>query len=105
MNKVPKPTSCNGCPLRSAGDYMVPDEIVPGAHVYLQCSSEFDKTTEDVFFPLAGLVRGENVSIGRTIRCNANDIFDQTALRTAFIHCQQAHGGLADLLLVNLLKR
>ena len=96
MNKVPKPTSCNGCPLRSAGDYMVPDEIVPGAHVYLQCSSEFDKTTEDVFFPLAGLVRGENVSIGRVIRCAGSDVLNPASIREASIHCARAHQHLPE---------
>ena len=91
MSKVPKPAACNGCPLRSASDWMVPDEIVPGSQVYLQCSSEFDKTTEDVFFPLAGLVRGENVSIGRTIRCNGGDVSNRAALNESIVHCTRAH--------------
>ncbi len=70
---------------------MVPDEIVPGSHVYVQTSGAFEPLTEEVFFPLAGLIRGENVSIGQVIRCHGSELLDQSALRESIVHCTRVH--------------
>jgi len=51
---------------------------------------------EDRFFPLAGLERGKNVSLGNVIRCRVGDsnalppLTDPT-IRQAMIHCQSKH--------------
>lgn len=91
--KVPKPQACDECPFRNAGEHMHTDEIVPDAPVYVQggvAQPAPDTITETVFFPLAGLIRGENVSIGYAIRC-AGDVLNKSAVREAVVHCARAH--------------
>jgi hypothetical protein len=46
---------------------------------------------DTVFFPLAGLIRGENVSIGQAIRCEGSDVLNPAALREAAVHCARVH--------------
>lgn len=105
---TPKPASCAGCPLYGLSAHYVPDEVVPGATVFILgqnpgatevaegrpfCGAT-GRTMEDVYFPLAGLVRGETVSIGNTIRCRVgqtNDLPTGTALREAADHCNRAY--------------
>lgn len=90
--KIRKPTSCHGCPLYGASEFMVPDEVVPGASVYLLSAGDPDNPLLDtVFFPLAGLIRGEHVSIGRVLRCAGGDVLHKSALREAVVHCTRAH--------------
>ena len=89
--KIPKPQSCNGCPLHSAGGYMVPDEVVPGSRVYVHTDDASNELLDTVFFPLAQLIRGEHVSIGQTIRCAGGDVLNPAAYREAVVHCTRAH--------------
>ena len=71
---------------------MVPDEVVPGAKVYLLKNIPDDDTiTENVFFPLAGLVRGEHVSIGHLIRCRTSSVLDTATHRAVVEHCARAY--------------
>lgn len=71
---------------------MVPDEVVPGAKVYLlKHVPDDDSITENVFFPLAGLVRGEHVSIGHLIRCRTSSVLDTATHRAVVEHCARAH--------------
>jgi uracil-DNA glycosylase family 4 len=111
--RVRKGAGCQGCTLEMASDYMVPDEVVEGAPVLLVGQNpdatevsegrpfcgETGQIMEQVFFPLAGLVRGENVSIGNTFRCrlgNSNDVPKPSVLRDAATHCWRAYGHVPD---------
>lgn len=86
----------------------MPDEIAPHARVYIRGQNpgaqevvegrpfcgQTGQIMESTFFPLANLVRGENVSIGNTFRCrlgSTNDVPDTATLRAAALHCAAAH--------------
>ena len=78
-----KPEKCKGCPLYQDGEGFVPDEVVEGALVFVlgqnpgeeeeREGKPFVGKTGQVmmsrYFPAAGLIRGENVSIGNVLRC------------------------------------
>ena len=103
-----KPPECRGCPLYQDGDGFVPDEVIEGAKVFVlgqNPGAEEEKkgkpfvgrTGEAMmsrFFPVAGLRRGENVSIGNTIRCRyqgTNNLPSGKSLNEAISHCTAAH--------------
>ena len=103
-----KPDECKGCPLYQGGLGFVPDEVVEGADVFVlgqnPGSTEASRgkpfcgatgeTMERVYFPLAGLRRGENVSIGNTIRCrigNTNNMPDGDTWERAVDHCSKEY--------------
>ncbi len=87
-----KPEGCVGCPLHGTSTHMTPDDVVPGAKVYVLGSGDVEHELWDtVFFPLAGFVRGENVSIGQTIRCAGGDVLNSAAVREAAVHCARVH--------------
>lgn len=86
----------------------MPDEIVPNSRVFIRGQNpgaqevvegrpfcgQTGQIMESTFFPLANLVRGENVSIGNTFRCRlgaTNDVPDTATLRAAALHCAAAH--------------
>ena len=70
---------------------MVPDEVVPESRVYVHTDDASNELLDNVFFPLAQLIRGENVSIGQTIRCAGGDVLNPAAYREAVVHCTRAH--------------
>lgn len=71
---------------------MIPDDVMPGAEVYLLSSGNpDDELLDNVFFPLAGLIRGENVSIGRVLRCTGGDVLDKSTRAQAAVHCARVH--------------
>ena len=103
-----KPPSCQGCPMYQDGTGFVPDEVVEGAPVFVlgQNPGEDEeklgrpfvgKTGQEMmktFFPAAGLIRGENVSIGNTIKCrwnHSNNLPTGKLLSTAIEHCRTQH--------------
>jgi uracil-DNA glycosylase family 4 len=88
---------------------MVPDELVEGAPVMVigqnpgateveqgkPFCGQTGEIMEGLFFPVAGLVRGENVSIANTFRCrlgHTNDVPNPKVLREASEHCWRAYG-------------
>ena len=109
----PKPEACRGCPMYSDGLGFVPDEYVEGALVHIKGQGPGkDEESEgipftgatgqkmnDRFLPLAGLTRGEDVSIGNTIRCRwtrpdgtkTDDLPPDDILQVAVEHCRHAH--------------
>jgi len=108
-----KPKSCEGCPLYQDGWGFVPDEVVPGAPVFILGQNPggteaargkpfigaTGEVMERVYFPLAGLRRGENVSIGNTLRCrwrSTNNMPDGDTLRDSVEHCSRAHLKIPD---------
>jgi uracil-DNA glycosylase family 4 len=110
---VRKGAGCAGCPLESASPYMVPDEVIDGSDVFVLGQNpgateaaegkpfcgETGQIMESVFFPLAGLERGKNVSIGNTFRCrlgNTNDVPKPSVLREAADHCWRAYGRVPE---------
>lgn len=93
--KVPKTTKCNGCILEKESSHYVPDQILSDAPVFVlgetPLGAEDQKTLETIFFPLAGLVRGEKVSIGHTVRCQVHRKLKPTEWQQAAIHCKGAY--------------
>ena len=113
MGLIRKGAGCAGCPLESASTHMVPDEIVPDSAVFVLGQNpganevaegkpfcgETGQIMESVFFPLAGLVRGENVSIGNTFRCrlgHTNEVPKAAVLKQASEHCWRSYGTIPD---------
>ena len=109
---LPKPEACIGCPLYGNGLGYCPDEIVEGAPVLVQGQGPGkDEESEHIpytgatgeklnkrFLPLAGLERGENVSISNTIRCRwqrggipTDKLPPDDILQDAIRHCTRAH--------------
>jgi DNA polymerase len=105
---VKKPSSCEGCPLYQSGEGFVPDEVVEGAEVFVLAQNpgsdeekqgkpmvgKTGQAMEAKYFPVAGLRRGENVSIGNTIRCrwkDSNNLPVGRMLANAVEHCTRAH--------------
>ena len=70
---------------------MTPDEVVPESRVYVHTDDASNELLDNVFFPLAQLIRGEHVSIGQTIRCAGGDVLNPAAYREAVVHCTRAH--------------
>ena len=113
MPRVSDMPGCRNCPLYQDGSQpFVPDEVVNGASVYIcgqnpgQEESEQGRpfvgatgqTMEKGFFPLAGLERGVNVSIGNAIRCRWHSTNNLPPLgraghlaERALEHCRNAH--------------
>lgn len=106
---IRKPAACQGCPFHARSTYMVPDEVVEGAPVYVYGQNPgreeeaagkpyIGKTggmMEANFFPLAQLQRG-GVSIGNAIRCrldggNSLPPLESREVRDAIVHCTQAY--------------
>lgn len=90
------------------GRGFVPDELVestavlvygqnPGEEEERQGRPFVGKTGQEMertYFPVAGLVRGENVSIGNALRCRwqgGNTLPSGKVLDAAIAHCTQAH--------------
>jgi DNA polymerase len=86
----------------------VPDEVVEGAEVFVLGQNPGEEEEREgrpfvgstgrkmmaVYFPVAGLVRGENVSIGNTLRCrwqNSNNLPTGKILDQAMAHCTRAY--------------
>ena len=97
-----------GCPLYQTGDGFVPDELVEGAEVFvLGQNPGVDEEKEgkpfvgktgqkmiETYFPVAKLVRGENVSIGNVIKCrwnNSNNLPSGKTLQESVRHCVREH--------------
>ena len=123
---LPKPTyntngtegpGCVGCPL--AGDMLgfCPDEIVEGAKVFvlmqgpgeeeeaegIPATGRTGQRMNKRFLPLAGLERGENVSVGNVLKCRwsreglkTNDLPSGDMLPLAVRHCTGAHLRIPD---------
>lgn len=106
-----KPDSCLGCPLYDDGQGFVPDEIVPGApvDVWLQNPGETEERKavpavgstgddlNDKFLPVAGLTRGQDVSVRNVLRCRwrhpgtgkkVNLLPTGKTLQAAIAHCR-----------------
>ena len=80
---LPKPEGCIGCPLFGDGMGFVPDEIIEGAEVFvlgqnpgeeeeaehIPFTGRTGQRMDKRFLPLAGLTRGENVSVGNVYKC------------------------------------
>ena len=134
---LPKPThntngtegpGCLGCPMYGDGEGFCPDELVDGAAVMVlgQGPGE-EEEAEGIpftgrtgqrmnkrFLPLAGLERGENVSVGNVIKCRwgvnrffreggnptaltkTNDLPPEPTLGQAVRHCTAAHLHIPD---------
>lgn len=90
------------------GQGFVPDALTPGAPVFVlgqnpgkheeQKGQPFvGRTGEEMmetYFPLAGLQRGENVSIGNTLKCRwqaSDELPPAKVLREAVVHCTREH--------------
>lgn len=90
------------------GTGFVPDEIIEGAPVFIlgqNPGAEEEKVgkpfmgktgqaMESKYFPIAGLIRGENVSIGNTLRCrwnNSNNLPSGRVLADSVLHCTREH--------------
>ena len=116
-----KPNECIGCPMYDDGQGFVPDELTPGATTFIlgQNPGEQEEdegkpfcgkpgwVMENVYMPLAGLRRGENVSIGNVLKCRwrnpskrdvlnpngkkTNDMPPAMILNKAIKHCMEAH--------------
>ena len=103
---LPKPPTCEGCPLYQTGQGFVPDENIEGAQVYVLAQNPGEQEEKEGkpkvgkvgqeesanFFPRAGLIRGRNVSLGNVLRCR----FNQTnamptgdTLKQAVAHCSR----------------
>lgn len=107
-NRIPKPSTCQGCPMYGNGKGFVSDEIIPGATVtVLGQNPGEDEEDQGVpfvgktgqlmikeYFPLAGLVRGENVNICNVLKCrynNSNKLPTGKILQQAVDHCTREH--------------
>ena len=94
--------------MYQTGQGWVPDEIVPGAEVFVlgqnPGEAEEDEGRPFVgatgramiarYFPEAGLERGVNVSIGNVLRSrwnHANELPPERILGLAMKHCMEAH--------------
>ena len=103
-----KPPSCQGCPMYQDGDGFVPDELVEGSEVFVLGQNPgaeeeregkpfVGKTGQAMlneYFPIANLVRGENVSIGNTLKCRwrkSNNLPIGKTLMDAVAHCTKSH--------------
>jgi uracil-DNA glycosylase len=103
-----KPEKCKGCPLYQSGEGFVPDEIIEGSEVFVlgqnpgeeeerQGKPFVGKTGQVMvsrYFPAAGLRRGENVSIGNTLRCRwkgGNTLPTGKLLSQAVVHCNREY--------------
>lgn len=106
--KLTKPKTCESCPMFGDGMGFVPDENIEGARVFVlgqnpgvdeeeQGRPFVGKTGREMevrFFPLAGLVRKENVSIGNVIRCrwkNSDDLPPAAVKNEAMKICQSLY--------------
>ena len=107
--RVKDTPGCAGCPMYQDGEQpFVPDEIVPTAPTFVLGQNPgvdearsgrpfVGKTGEDlirVYFPLAGLERGVNVSIGNAVRCRwqgTNELPKGKVLEDVIAHCTRAH--------------
>ena len=103
-----KPEKCKGCPLYQDGEGFVPDEVVEGATVFVLGQNPGEEEVREGkpfvgktgqammarYFPAAGLIRGENVSISNTLRCRwnkSNNLPTGRTLINAVDHCTRAH--------------
>lgn len=113
-----KPEACRGCPMYQEGVGFVPDEIVPGATVFVLGQNPGEDEEEEgrpfvgktgqamisTYFPAAGLLRGENVSIGNVLRCRlwewspkfkkkmgTNNLPKGKVLEKSIRHCSEAY--------------
>jgi DNA polymerase I-like protein with 3'-5' exonuclease and polymerase domains/uracil-DNA glycosylase len=78
-----KPRSCQGCPFYGDRKGFVPDEIVPGAKTFILMQNpgsdeemagvpavgKAGQSLNTTFIPLAGLTRGQDVSVGNVLKC------------------------------------
>jgi uracil-DNA glycosylase family 4 len=100
-----KPQQCKGCSLYGDGNGFVPDEIVPGSSVLVVGQNpgreeeiagkpfvgDTGKLMMRDLFPIAGVERGETVSLGNTLRCRwrkSNDLPPESMLKPALVHCR-----------------
>lgn len=108
-----KPYTCKGCPLYGSGFGFVPDELVEGAEVFVLAQNPGAEEVqqgrplcgstgyvmEHDYFPLAGLVRGQNVSLGNVLKCRleghcifpCNHLPPLGTLNEAVAHCTTAY--------------
>ena len=88
-----KPDTCQGCPLQESGKGFTLDELTPNATtlVLRQAPGATDGMQEAHFFPLAGLVRGENVAIANVIKCQVDKLPTGLPLHDAINHCTSNH--------------
>jgi len=103
---LPKPDLCRACPLWQTGKGWVPDEIVEDAPVFILAQNpgqeeeaagkpmvgKTGQYQEAAFFPVAGLERGINVSIGNVLRCRwqrSNTLPPEPTLTEAIACCKQ----------------
>jgi len=94
--------------MYQSGNGFVPDELVAGAEVFVlgqnpgeeeeaQGKPFVGKTGRvmmNTYFPAAGLIRGENVSIGNVLRCRwqgTNNLPIGKTLNQAIKHCTLNH--------------
>ena len=110
--------ACRNCPMFQSGlQPFVPDEIVPGSTVFILGQNPgaqeeaqgqpfigpTGQTMMKNYFPLAGLERGKDVSIGNAIRCRLHGGNDLPPLdkkdhlaEKALSHCRDAHLKIPD---------
>jgi uracil-DNA glycosylase family 4 len=107
-----KPDSCRDCPLYQDGKGFVPDELIEGAETFVMGQNPGEEEEREGrpfigatgkammkhYFPLGGLERGVNVSIGNIIRCryqNSNELpklgTKEKLAEKAIEHCTRAH--------------
>lgn len=102
-----KPSSCTGCPWYQDGVGYVSDEQATGSVFILmqnpgRIEEEFGlpaqgqagKDMDSNFLPLAGLVRGQSVTVGNVLKCRwagGNDLTWDDTQRQAVSHCTEAH--------------
>lgn len=118
MKFVRDQLACRNCPMFQDGlQPFVPDEIVPGSTVFILGQNPgaqeeaqgrpfigpTGQAMEKNYFPLAGLERGKDVSIGNALRCRWQggnelpklDTKDKIAEK-ALGHCRDAHLQIPD---------
>ena len=103
----PKPSSCTGCPWFQTGTGYVQDETYdsevfilmqnPGKteeDFGLPAQGQAGKDMDHNFLPLAGLTRGQSVTVGNVLKCrwaSGNELTWDDTQRQAVSHCTDAH--------------
>ena len=87
------PETCKGCPLYEGGKGFTPDTLIPNATTLVlnQSPGNTDELQATHFFPLARLVKGENVSVANVLKCRVDKLPPAAVLQEAVTHCTSKH--------------